>query len=81
MVAAAVPFTLGMEWLNAVKVAEQRRKAGEAEAKEKLESQVEPVNSLCSGPLGNDDGKEPKTPEGRKPGIETIRLVIPDTSS
>lgn len=40
LVAASVPFTLGMEWLNAKKVAETRKQSAESQASTTEESKI-----------------------------------------
>ncbi|RYP77925.1 hypothetical protein DL769_003298 [Monosporascus sp. CRB-8-3] len=54
---ATIPFTMGMEWLNSVRVAEERKKASEAEKQENQSSFAEPA--LADMHRG-DEGKQPE---------------------
>lgn len=57
VVGAAIPFTMGMEWLNAVKVAEERKKASVAENQEKQGNYAYPSFQETNG-VG--EGKQPE---------------------
>ncbi|KAI7782175.1 hypothetical protein LA080_013719 [Diaporthe eres] len=49
VVAASVPFTLGMEWLNSIKVAAQRREAAAVKEDEPLETATHDVGPNVGG--------------------------------
>ncbi|KAI1074868.1 MFS general substrate transporter [Whalleya microplaca] len=59
VVGAAVPFTMGMEWLNAVKVAEERKKATESERQDNQSHLAHPVSLEAQEGSGE---KQPESP-------------------